>query len=82
MAPLQTMAHTLAPEVQFFAAQGCDSCGKEFAQTIHHNYPNHDFDDLMTDVGNIKTPAKPEQSCLDLFTSLSNFFIIKENPQK
>ena len=45
-------------EVQLFAAagyvvvyanpRGSTSYGEEFAQTIHHNYPSEDYDDLMS----------------------------------
>ena len=44
-------------EVQLFAAagyvvvyanpRGSTSYGEEFAQTIHHNYPSEDYDDLI-----------------------------------
>lgn len=47
-------------EVQLFAAagyvvlytnpRGSSSYGQEFAQTIHHNYPSQDYDDLMSGV--------------------------------
>lgn len=47
-------------EVALFAAagnvvlytnpRGSSSYGKEFAQTIHHNYPSQDYDDLMSGV--------------------------------
>ncbi len=30
--------------------RGSSSYGKEFAQTIHHNYPSNDYDDLMSTV--------------------------------
>jgi dipeptidyl aminopeptidase/acylaminoacyl peptidase len=45
-------------EIQLYAAagyivvygnpRGSTSYGEEFAQTIHHNYPSQDYDDLMT----------------------------------
>lgn len=47
-------------EVQMFAAagyvvlyanpRGSTGYGEEFAQLIHHDYPNHDYDDLMSGV--------------------------------
>lgn len=47
-------------EVQLFAAagyvvlytnpRGSSSYGQDFAQTIHHNYPSQDYDDLMSGV--------------------------------
>jgi len=58
--PVANYGPHFSPEVQLFAAKGnivlymnprgSDSYGKEFAQTIHHNYPSNDFDDLMTGV--------------------------------
>ncbi|MFC3032743.1 S9 family peptidase [Pseudoalteromonas fenneropenaei] len=36
--------------VLYMNPRGSDSYGKDFAQTIHHNYPSNDFDDLMTGV--------------------------------
>ncbi|GEK11661.1 S9 family peptidase [Pseudoalteromonas peptidolytica] len=61
--PVANYGPHFSAEVQLFAAQGnvvlymnprgSDSYGKEFAQTIHHNYPSHDFDDLMTGVDHL-----------------------------
>ncbi|MDP2633324.1 MAG: S9 family peptidase [Pseudoalteromonas sp.] len=58
--PVANYGPHFSPEVQLFAAKGSvvlymnprgsDSYGKQFAQTIHHNYPSNDFDDLMTGV--------------------------------
>ncbi|CAM3830949.1 MULTISPECIES: S9 family peptidase [Pseudoalteromonas] len=58
--PVANYGPHFSTEVQLFAAKGSvvlymnprgsDSYGKEFAQTIHHNYPSNDFDDLMTGV--------------------------------
>ncbi|KTF16943.1 S9 family peptidase [Pseudoalteromonas sp. H105] len=58
--PVANYGPHFSPEVQLFAAKGnvvlymnprgSDSYGKSFAQTIHHNYPSNDFDDLMTGV--------------------------------
>ena len=58
--PVANYGPHFSAEVQLFAAKGnvvlymnprgSDSYGKEFAQTIHHNYPSNDFDDLMTGV--------------------------------
>ncbi|OUS70002.1 peptidase S9 family protein [Pseudoalteromonas sp. A601] len=58
--PVANYGPHFSPEIQLFAAKGnvvlymnprgSDSYGKEFAQTIHHNYPSNDFDDLMTGV--------------------------------
>jgi len=50
-------------EIQLFAAagyvvvyanpRGSTSYGEEFAQTIHHNYPSQDYDDLMSVVDGV-----------------------------
>ncbi|WP_234401376.1 S9 family peptidase [Pseudoalteromonas sp. T1lg23B] len=58
--PVANYGPHFSAEAQLFAAKGnvvlymnprgSDSYGKAFAQTIHHNYPSHDFDDLMTGV--------------------------------
>ncbi|WP_166112766.1 S9 family peptidase [Pseudoalteromonas sp. Z9A5] len=58
--PVANYGPHFSAEIQLFAAKGnvvlymnprgSDSYGKEFAQTIHHNYPSNDFDDLMTGV--------------------------------
>ncbi|MBQ4833655.1 S9 family peptidase [Pseudoalteromonas sp. MMG010] len=58
--PVANYGPHFSAEVQLYAAKGnvvlymnprgSDSYGKEFAQTIHHNYPSNDFDDLMSGV--------------------------------
>lgn len=58
--PVANYGPHFSAEIQLYAAKGnvvlymnprgSDSYGKEFAQTIHHNYPSNDFDDLMTGV--------------------------------
>ncbi|AWL12082.1 Protein TolB [Saliniradius amylolyticus] len=58
--PVANYGPHFSSEVQLFAAagyvvlyvnpRGSDSYGKEFAQTIHHNYPSADYDDLMSGV--------------------------------
>ncbi|WP_352288935.1 prolyl oligopeptidase family serine peptidase, partial [Psychrobacter sp. GW64-MNA-CIBAN-0177] len=58
--PVANYGPHFSAEVQLYAAKGnvvlymnprgSDSYGKEFAQTIHHNYPSNDYDDLMTGV--------------------------------
>ncbi|WP_105265407.1 S9 family peptidase [Pseudoalteromonas sp. T1lg76] len=58
--PVANYGPHFSAEAQLFAAKGnvvlymnprgSDSYGKQFAQTIHHNYPSNDFDDLMTGV--------------------------------
>jgi dipeptidyl aminopeptidase/acylaminoacyl peptidase len=58
--PVANYGPHFSAEIQLFAAKGnvvlyinprgSDSYGKEFAQTIHHNYPSNDYDDLMTGV--------------------------------
>ena len=58
--PVANYGPHFSTEIQLFAAKGnvvlymnprgSNSYGKEFAQTIHHNYPSNDFDDLMTGV--------------------------------
>ncbi|GAP73753.1 acylamino-acid-releasing enzyme [Pseudoalteromonas sp. SW0106-04] len=58
--PVANYGPHFSAEAQLFAAQdnvvlymnprGSDSYGKDFAQTIHHNYPSNDYHDLMTGV--------------------------------
>jgi dipeptidyl aminopeptidase/acylaminoacyl peptidase len=58
--PVANYGPHFSAEAQLFAAKGnvvlymnprgSDSYGKAFAQTIHHNYPSNDFDDLMSGV--------------------------------
>ena len=58
--PVAAYGPHFSAELQLFAAagyavlytnpRGSESYGKEFAQTIHHNYPSQDFDDLMSSV--------------------------------
>ncbi|PWK45391.1 S9 family peptidase [Pleionea mediterranea] len=58
--PVTNYGPHFSTEVQLMAAKGyvvvyanprgSDSYGKEFAQTIHHNYPSQDYDDLMSTV--------------------------------
>lgn len=55
--PVANYGPNFAPETQLYAAQGyivvyanprgSDSYGEEFGNAIHHDYPNHDYDDLM-----------------------------------
>lgn len=56
--PVANYGPHFSAEVQLMAAKGyavvyanprgSDSYGKEFAQTIHNNYPSQDYDDLMS----------------------------------
>jgi dipeptidyl aminopeptidase/acylaminoacyl peptidase len=58
--PVQNYGPRFSPELQLYAAKGyvvqyanprgSDSYGEAFANAIHHDYPNHDFDDLMSSV--------------------------------
>lgn len=58
--PFATYGPSFAMELQLMAARGnvvlytnprgSTSYGEEFANLIHHNYPSHDFDDLMDGV--------------------------------
>lgn len=58
--PVAAYGPHFAAEIQLYAAQGyvvlytnprgSESYGKEFAHTIHHNYPSQDYDDLMSGV--------------------------------
>ncbi len=58
--PVANYGPHFSTEIQLMAAKGyvvlytnprgSDSYGKEFAQTIHHNYPSQDYDDLMSGV--------------------------------
>ena len=55
--PVSNYGAHFAPETQLYAAQGyivvyanprgSDSYGESFGNAIHHDYPNHDYDDLM-----------------------------------
>ena len=72
--PVANYGPHFSAEIQLFAAKGnvvlymnprgSDSYGKEFAQTIHHNYPSNDFDDLMTGVDALIGKGFIEQSKL------------------
>jgi dipeptidyl aminopeptidase/acylaminoacyl peptidase len=58
--PVAAYGPYFSAELQLYAAagyvvlytnpRGSESYGKNFAQTIHHNYPSLDFDDLMSGV--------------------------------
>jgi dipeptidyl aminopeptidase/acylaminoacyl peptidase len=58
--PFSNYGFRFSTEVQLFASKGyavlyinprgSTSYGKEFANLIHHNYPNQDYDDLMSGV--------------------------------
>lgn len=61
--PVAAYGPHFSAEVQLFAAagyvvlyanpRGSESYGKAFAQTIHHNYPSQDYDDLMSGVAHL-----------------------------
>jgi dipeptidyl aminopeptidase/acylaminoacyl peptidase len=56
--PVANYGPRFSPELQLYAAagyvvlytnpRGSDSYGEAFANAIHHDYPNHDYDDLMS----------------------------------
>ncbi len=58
--PFASYGSVYSAEIQAFAAagyvvlyanpRGSTSYGEEFANLIHHDYPNHDYDDLMSGV--------------------------------
>jgi acylaminoacyl-peptidase len=58
--PFQSYGSVFSAEIQAFAASGyvvlyCNprgstSYGQEFGNLIHHDYPNHDYEDLMSGV--------------------------------
>lgn len=58
--PFANYGDRFSAEIQLYAARGyvvlytnprgSTSYGKEFGNLIHHNYPNHDYDDLMSGV--------------------------------
>ncbi|TQV78220.1 S9 family peptidase [Exilibacterium tricleocarpae] len=58
--PVAAYGPHFSAEVQLFAAagyvvlytnpRGSESYGRDFAHTIHHNYPSQDYDDLMSGV--------------------------------
>jgi acylaminoacyl-peptidase len=61
--PFANYGDRFSAEVQLYAAagyvvlytnpRGSSSYGKEFGNLIHHNYPNQDYDDLMTGVDEV-----------------------------
>ena len=61
--PFSNYGFRFSTEVQLYASKGyvvlyinprgSTSYGKEFANEIHHNYPNHDYDDLISGVNYI-----------------------------
>ncbi len=58
--PFASYGSVFSAEIQLFAAagyvvlytnpRGSTSYGEEFGNLIHHDYPNHDYDDLMSGV--------------------------------
>ena len=68
--PYSNYGFRFSAEVQLFASKGylvlytnprgSTSYGKEFANLIHHNYPNQDYDDLMSGIDHLL-----EQSFVD-----------------
>ncbi len=58
--PFQSYGSVFSAEIQAYAAagyvvlyanpRGSTSYGEEFGNLIHHDYPNHDYDDLMSGV--------------------------------
>jgi acylaminoacyl-peptidase len=58
--PFTAYGPHFSPEIQLYAAagyvvlysnpRGSTSYGRDFANEIHHNYPNQDYDDLMSGV--------------------------------
>ena len=61
--PFSNYGFRFSTEVQLYASKGyvvlyvnprgSTSYGKKFANQIHHNYPNHDYDDLISGVNYI-----------------------------
>jgi dipeptidyl aminopeptidase/acylaminoacyl peptidase len=61
--PFANYGNRFAAEMQLYAAagyvvlytnpRGSTSYGEEFGNLIHHDYPNHDYDDLMTGVDSL-----------------------------
>jgi dipeptidyl aminopeptidase/acylaminoacyl peptidase len=61
--PFASYAASFAAEIQLYAAAGCvvlymnprgsTGYGEEFANLIHHDYPDKDFDDLMSGVDTV-----------------------------
>ena len=61
--PFSNYGFRFSPEVQLYASKGyvvlyinprgSTSYGKRFANEIHHNYPSHDYDDLISGVNYI-----------------------------
>jgi acylaminoacyl-peptidase len=71
--PFAAYGPHFSPEIQLYAAagyvvlysnpRGSTSYGRDFANEIHHNYPNQDYDDLMSGVDAVieKGFVDPEQ---------------------
>ena len=61
--PFLSYGSVFSAEIQLYAAQGylvlytnprgSTSYGEEFGNLIHHDYPNHDYDDLMSGVDEV-----------------------------
>jgi acylaminoacyl-peptidase len=61
--PFQSYGSVFSAEIQLYAARGylvlyanprgSTSYGEEFGNLIHHDYPNHDYDDLMSGVDEV-----------------------------
>ena len=61
--PFSSYGSVFSAEIQLYAAQGylvlytnprgSTSYGEEFGNLIHHDYPNHDYDDLMSGVDEV-----------------------------
>ncbi|MEP0132024.1 MAG: S9 family peptidase [Eudoraea sp.] len=61
--PFTSYGTVFSAEIQLYAAQGylvlytnprgSTSYGEEFGNLIHHDYPNHDYDDLMSGVDEV-----------------------------
>ncbi len=61
--PFTSYGSVFSAEIQLYAAQGyivlytnprgSTSYGEEFGNLIHHDYPNHDYDDLMSGVDEV-----------------------------
>jgi len=61
--PFTSYGSVFSAEIQLYAAQGyivlyanprgSTSYGEEFGNLIHHDYPNHDYDDLMSGIDEV-----------------------------
>ncbi|MFD2098290.1 S9 family peptidase [Flagellimonas iocasae] len=72
--PFQSYGSVYSAEIQAYAAEGyvvlytnprgSTSYGEEFGNLIHHDYPNHDYEDLMSGVDALLTKGYVDENNL------------------